>query len=153
MARVERFLLEEFEYPVDLSVGLLQGLHRRAFGHTSTTGPGAGAYRCSTWARTCRPPRRACRSCSTNLSTSCATGKRYNRTRPRRKKWPRCWRTRTTGSWPSTSSSTATAGPRVFTNLLAYNYGYQDGVLYLYHPENGEGRTQYLRAIHRTATT
>ena len=33
VARVERFLLEEFDFPVDLLVGLLQNLHRRAFGH------------------------------------------------------------------------------------------------------------------------
>ena len=30
---------------------------------------------------------------------------------------------------------------RLFTNLLAYNYGYQDVVLY--HRENGDGRAQY----------
>lgn len=33
VARVERYLLEEFDFPVDLSVALLQDLHRRAFGH------------------------------------------------------------------------------------------------------------------------
>ena len=51
VARIERFLLEEFEYPVDLSVGLLQNLHRRAFGHVyewaghwRTQVPNVGAY-------------------------------------------------------------------------------------------------------------
>lgn len=34
---------------------------------------------------------------------------------------------------------------RLFTNLLAYNHGYQDVVLYRREP--GEGRTDYLRAI------
>ena len=33
VVRVERYLLKEFDYPVDLSVGLFQDLHRRAFGH------------------------------------------------------------------------------------------------------------------------
>ena len=33
VTRVERYLLEEFEYPVALSIALLQDLHRRAFGH------------------------------------------------------------------------------------------------------------------------
>jgi cell filamentation protein len=33
VATVERYLLEELDYPVDLSVALLQELHRRAFRH------------------------------------------------------------------------------------------------------------------------
>jgi cell filamentation protein len=51
VATVERYLLEELDYPVDLSVGLLQGLHRRAFGHLYDwagqwrhTVPNVGAY-------------------------------------------------------------------------------------------------------------
>ena len=34
---------------------------------------------------------------------------------------------------------------RLFTNLLVYNYGSQDVVLY--RRENGEGRAQYLDAV------
>ena len=51
MTRVERYLLEEFDYPAHLSVGLLQDLHRRAFGHLydwagrwRTQVPNVGAY-------------------------------------------------------------------------------------------------------------
>ncbi|RFP63657.1 hypothetical protein D0N36_18405 [Hymenobacter lapidiphilus] len=33
VAQVERYLLEEIEYPVELSVSLLQDFHRRAFQH------------------------------------------------------------------------------------------------------------------------
>jgi fido (protein-threonine AMPylation protein) len=33
VATVERYLLEELDYPVELSSSLLQDLHRRAFGH------------------------------------------------------------------------------------------------------------------------
>ena len=44
---------------------------------------------------------------------------------------------------PYTNGNGRTA--RLFTNLLAYNYGYQDVVLY--HRENGAGRTEYLQAI------
>lgn len=33
VATVERYLLEELDYPVALSVGLVQELHRCAFGH------------------------------------------------------------------------------------------------------------------------
>ncbi|WP_317191500.1 Fic family protein [Hymenobacter lapidiphilus] len=34
---------------------------------------------------------------------------------------------------------------RLFTNLLAYGYGFQEVILY--QREQGEGRTQYLQAI------
>jgi cell filamentation protein len=44
---------------------------------------------------------------------------------------------------PDTNGNGRTA--RLFTNLLAYNYGYQAVVLY--HRENGAGRTDYLQAI------
>ena len=51
VARVERYLLEEFDFSVDPSVGLLQDLHRRAFGHLyawaghwRTQVPNVGAY-------------------------------------------------------------------------------------------------------------
>lgn len=51
VATVERYLLEELDYPVDLSVALLQDLHRRAFAHLydwagqwRTQVPNVGAY-------------------------------------------------------------------------------------------------------------
>ena len=51
VTRVERYLLEEFEYPVELSIALLQDLHRRASdhlydwaGHWRTQVPNVGAY-------------------------------------------------------------------------------------------------------------
>lgn len=51
MATVERYLLEELDYPVELSVSLLQDLYRRAFGHVydwagkwRTQVPNVGAY-------------------------------------------------------------------------------------------------------------
>jgi Fic family protein len=44
---------------------------------------------------------------------------------------------------PFTNGNGRTA--RLFTNLLAYSYGYQGVVLY--QREKGEGRTQYLQAI------
>ncbi|WP_188559680.1 Fic family protein [Hymenobacter glacieicola] len=51
MARTERYLLEEMDYPVDLSVELLRDLHRRAFRHVyewagqwRRTVPNVGAY-------------------------------------------------------------------------------------------------------------
>lgn len=51
VARMERYLLEEFDYPVDLSVGLVQDLPHRAFvhlydwaGHWRTQVPNVGAY-------------------------------------------------------------------------------------------------------------
>ena len=51
VVRIKRCLREEFDYPGDLSVGLLQDLHRRAFGHLydqaghwRTQVPNVGAY-------------------------------------------------------------------------------------------------------------
>jgi hypothetical protein len=51
VARVERYMLEDFDYPVDVTLGLLQDLHRRAFGHLydwagrgRTQVPNVGAY-------------------------------------------------------------------------------------------------------------
>jgi cell filamentation protein len=51
IARVERYLLEKVDYPVDLSAGLVQDLHRRAFahlydraGHWRAQMPDVGAY-------------------------------------------------------------------------------------------------------------
>ena len=48
VSQVERYLLEDFDYPADLSVSLLQDLHRRAFGHILRLGRAlahAGAQR------------------------------------------------------------------------------------------------------------
>lgn len=44
---------------------------------------------------------------------------------------------------PFTNGNGRTA--RLFTNLLAYGYGYQEVVLYQREP--GQGRTEYLHAI------
>ena len=44
---------------------------------------------------------------------------------------------------PYTNGNGRTA--RLFTNLLAYDYGCQDVVLY--HREHGAGRAEYLQAI------
>ena len=59
-----------------------------------------------------------------------------------------CWRNahhRLVAIHPFVNGNGRTA--RLFTNLLAYNYGYQNVVLY--HRENGEGRARYLHAIRR----
>lgn len=145
VARVERYLLEEFDYPVDLSVGLLQDLHRRAFGHVydwaghwRTQVPNVGAY--------LPPPahrvpqllyefidelrHRQALLPEVPAGEQVATLLAYAHHR-------------LVAIHPYTNGNGRTA--RLFTNLLAYNYGYQDVVLY--HRENGAGRTEYLQAI------
>lgn len=145
VARVERYLLEEVDYPVDLSVGLVQDLHRRAFahlydwaGHWRTQVPNVGAY--------LPPPanrvpqllyefidelrHRQSLLADTPLAAAVAQLLAFAHHR-------------LVAIHPFTNGNGRTA--RLFTNLLAYNYGYQDVVLY--HRENGEGRAQYLRAI------
>ena len=145
VARVERFLLEEFDFPVDLSVGLLQDLHRRAFGHLydwaghwRTQVPNVGAYLPPPADRvpqllyefidelrhrqTQLPDARSAEDVAAFLAYA---------------------HHRLVAIHPFTNGNGRTA--RLFTNLLAYNYGYQDIVLY--HRENGEDRTQYLQAI------
>ena len=147
VARVERYLLEEFDYPVELSVVLLQDLHRRAFGHVydwagrwRTQVPNVGAY---------LPPPAArvpqllyefvdeLRHRQTLLADSPAADEvaallAYAHHR-------------LVAIHPFVNGNGRTA--RLFTNLLAYNYGYQDVVLY--HRERGEGRAQYLHTIRR----
>lgn len=145
VARVERYLLEEFDFPVDLSVGLLQDLHRRAFGHLydwaghwRTQVPNVGAYLPPPANRVPqllyefidelrhRQTRLSDVSSEADVSTLLAYAHH-----------------RLVAVHPFTNGNGRTA--RLFTNLLAYNYGYQDIVLY--HRENGEGRAQYLQAI------
>jgi fido (protein-threonine AMPylation protein) len=74
IATVERFLLKELAYSVDLSVALLQELHRRAFRHLydragqlRRTVPNVGP--------TCQSLRPGCHNSCRSLSTSCAIGK------------------------------------------------------------------------------
>ena len=145
VARVERYLLEEFDYPVDLSVGLLQDLHRRAFshlygwaGHWRTQVPNVGAY--------LPPPANRVPQLLYEF---------VDELRHRQDQLPdgpvaadvaallAYAHHRLVAIHPFVNGNGRTA--RVFTNLLAYNYGYQDVVLY--HREKGEGRAQYLRAI------
>ncbi|GAA3990682.1 Fic/DOC family protein [Hymenobacter antarcticus] len=145
VARAERYLLEEFDYPADLSVGLLQDLHRRAFGHLydwaghwRTQVPNVGAY---------LPPSAArvpqllyefideLRHRQTLLSEALGVAEvaallAYAHHR-------------LVAIHPFVNGNGRTA--RLFTNLLAYNNGYQNVVLY--HRENGDGRAQYLHAI------
>ena len=145
VTRVERYLLEEFEYPVELSVSLLQDLHRRAFGHLydwaghwRTQVPNVGAY--------LPPPANRVpqllyefvdelRHRQTLLSDVPAVADvaallAYAHHR-------------LVAIHPFTNGNGRTA--RLFTNLLAYDRGYQDVVLY--HREHGKGRAQYLQAI------
>ena len=145
VARVERYLLEEFDYPVDLSVGLLQDLHRQAFGHLydwagrwRTQVPNVGTY---------LPPlanrvpqllyefidelrHRQALLPEVPVAEEVAAVLTYAHHR-------------LVAIHPFVNGNGRTA--RLFTNLLAYDRGYQDVVLY--HRENGEGRTQYLQAI------
>lgn len=147
VARVERYLLEDFDYPVDLSVALLQDLHRRAFGHLydwagnwRTQVPNVGAYLPPPAARV------------PQLLYEFIDELRHRQTRlpdvPRVEDVAALLayaHHRLVAIHPFTNGNGRTA--RLFTNLLAYNYGYQDVVLY--HRENGEGRNQYLQAIRK----
>ena len=45
VATVERYLLEEVDYPVEFSVALVQDLHRRAFGHLYDWGRAVAPHR------------------------------------------------------------------------------------------------------------
>lgn len=145
VATVERYLLEELDYPVDLSVGLLQALHRRAFGHIYDwagqwrhTVPNVGAYLPPPAARVPQllyefidevrhrqgllPPLPSTEQVAELLAYA---------------------HHRLVAIHPFTNGNGRTA--RLFTNLLAYNYGYQEVVLY--QREVGEARTHYLTAI------
>ena len=142
VARVERYLLEEFDYPADLSVGLLQDLHRRVFGqlydwagHWRTQVPNVGAY--------LPPPANRVAQLLYEF---------IDELRHRQLQLPAeadvaallaYAHHRLVAIHPFVNGNGRTA--RLLTNLLAYNYGYQGVVLY--HREHGEGRAQYLRAI------
>ncbi|MEJ7661193.1 MAG: Fic family protein [Hymenobacter sp.] len=145
VATVERYLLEDLDYPVELSVSLLQDLHRRAFGRLydwagqwRRTVPNVGAY---------LPP---------------AAGRVpqllyefVDELRHRQQQLPATPTTEATAGLlayahhrlvaihPFTNGNGRTA--RLFTNLLAYQYGYQEVILYQRAP--GAGRAQYLQTI------
>ncbi|WP_210522092.1 Fic family protein [Hymenobacter terricola] len=137
---MERYLLEEFDYPVEPAVSLLQVLHRRAFGRLydwagkwRTQVPNVGAYLphpqlLYEFADELRhrqaqlPPILSGAELAAMLS--------HGHHQP-------------VAIHPFTNGNGRTA--RLFTNQLAYNYGYQD--VALYHRENGEGRNQYVPAI------
>jgi fido (protein-threonine AMPylation protein) len=145
VAIVERYLLEELDYPVDLSVALLQDLHRRAFGHLyawagqwRTHVPNVGAY---------LPPdahrvpmllyefidelrHRQLLLGQTPEPEEVAGLLAYAHHR-------------LVAIHPFVNGNGRTA--RLFTNLLAYSHGYQDVVLY--QREQGESRNRYLQAI------
>ncbi len=131
----------DFDYPANLSVSLLQDLHRRAFGHLydwagrwRTQVPNVGAY--------LPPPATRVPQLLYEL---------VDELRHRQTQLPDAHvagllafaHHRFVAIHPFVNGNDRTA--RLFTNLLAYNYGYQDVVLY--HRENGEGRAQYLHAI------
>ena len=145
VATVERYLLEELDYPVALSVALVQELHRRAFGHLyewagqwRRTVPNVGAYLPPPPARVPQllyefmdelhhrqhslPPTPQVDQVAGLLAYA-----HY----------------RLVAIHPFANGNGRTA--RLFTNLLAYSYGYQEVVLY--QREQGEARTHYLLVI------
>jgi cell filamentation protein len=145
VATVERYLLEEVEYPVEFSVALLQDLHRRAFGHVyewagqwRRTVPNVGAY----------VPPAATRV--PQLLYEFADEVRF-----RQQQLPAeptveqlaallaYAHHRLVAIHPFTNGNGRSA--RLVTDLLAYNYGYQAVVLY--QREQGDARTHYLAAI------
>lgn len=147
VARVERYLLEEFDYPVDVSVGLLQDLHRRAFGHLYDWAghwrrqvPNVGAYLPPPAHRVpqllyefvdeLRHRQGLLGGTPTHDEVAALLAYAHHRL---------------VAIHPFVNGNGRTA--RLFTNLLAYNYGFQDVVLY--RREHGQGRTDYLQAIRR----
>ncbi|MBC6613153.1 Fic family protein [Hymenobacter sp. BT507] len=145
ITRVERYLLEELEYPVTVSVHLLQDLHRQAFGHLyewaghwRTSVPNVGAY----------VPPEAHR-------VPLLLYEFMDELQHRRQQLPAVptqeqvaqvlayAHHRLVAIHPFTNGNGRTA--RLFTNMLAYDYGYQDVILY--QREAGQSRTQYLDAI------
>ncbi|WP_139926518.1 Fic family protein [Hymenobacter sp. DG01] len=145
VATVERYLLEELDYPVELSVALLQDLHRRAFGHIydwagqwRTQVPNVGAY---------LPP---AASRVPQLLYEFIDELRHRQTllvpEPTQNEVAGLLayaHHRLVAIHPFTNGNGRTA--RLFTNLLAYSYGYQEVVLY--QREQGDARTRYLQAI------
>ncbi|WP_303312709.1 Fic family protein [Hymenobacter sp. BT730] len=145
VATVERYLLEELDYPVDLSVALLQDLHRRAFAHLYDWAgqwrqhvPNVGAY--------LPPPAQRVPQLLYELIDELRHRQGLLPTEPTREQVAGLLayaHHRLVAIHPFTNGNGRTA--RLFTNLLAYHYGYQEVVLY--QREAGEGRTQYLQAI------
>lgn len=145
VATVERYLLEELDYPVELTVALLQDLHRRAFGQLydwagqwRRTVPNVGAY----WPPAAdRVPmllyefidelrHREQQLAPTPSPDDVAQLLAYAHHR-------------LVAIHPFVNGNGRTA--RLFTDLLAYSHGYQEVILYQREP--GEGREKYLRAI------
>lgn len=150
VATVERYLLEEVDYPIEFSVWLVQDLHRRAFGQLydwagqwRRTVPNVGAY----------VPPDAARV--PQLLYEFADEVRYRQQQLPAEPTPEkvaevlaYAHHRLVAIHPFTNGNGRTA--RLVTDLLAYNYGYQAVVLYQREP--GEARTQYLAAIRQADT-
>lgn len=145
VAMVERYLLEELDYPVELSPGLLQDLHRRAFGrlyewagHWRRTVPNVGAY---------LPPAAEripqllyefmdeFRHRQQQLTAAPAVEEMAHLLAYAHHQL--------VAIHPFTNGNGRTA--RLLTNLLAYQFGFQAVVLYQRVP--GAGREEYLQAI------
>jgi cell filamentation protein len=145
VATVERYLLEEVDYPVEFSVALVQELHWRAFSHLydwagqwRRTVPNVGAYLPPAAARVPqllyewadevrhRQQQLPVEPAATQVAELLAYAHH-----------------RLVAIHPFTNGNGRTA--RLVTDLLAYSYGYQAVVLY--QRTHGEARTQYLAAI------
>ncbi len=145
VATVERYLLEELDYPVDLSVTLVQELHRRAFRHLydwagqwRRTVPNVGAY--------LPPPAARVPQLLYEFIDELRHRQSLLRTTPSADQVAELLayaHHRLVAIHPFTNGNGRTA--RLFTNLLAYNYGYQEVVLY--QRAVGEARMCYLAAI------
>jgi cell filamentation protein len=145
VATVERFLLEELDYPVDLSVTLLQELHQRAFQHLydwagqwRRTVPNVGAY--------LPPPAARVPQLLYEFIDELRHRQGLLPAMPSANQVAELLayaHHRLVAIHPFTNGNGRTA--RLFTNLLAYSYGYQEVVLY--QREVGEARTYYLAAI------
>lgn len=145
VATVERYLLEELDYPVDLSVALLQDLHRRAFGHLydwagqwRRTVPNVGAYLPPAAERVpmllyefideLRHRQQQLAPIPSPAEVAGLLAYAHHRL---------------VAIHPFTNGNGRTA--RLVTDLLAYNYGYHEVILYQRQP--GEGRDTYLQVI------
>ncbi|OWP61441.1 hypothetical protein CDA63_19440 [Hymenobacter amundsenii] len=145
VAQVERYLLEEIEYPVELSVSLLQDLHRRAFQHLYDWAgqwrkqvPNVGAY--------LPPPANQVPLLLYEFIDELRHRHALLPAEPTAERVAAVLayaHHRLVAIHPFVNGNGRTA--RLFTNLLAYGYGFQEVILY--RREQGEGRTQYLQAI------
>ncbi|RSK38451.1 Fic/DOC family protein [Hymenobacter perfusus] len=142
---VERYLLEELDYPVELSVFLLQDLHRRAFGHIydwagqwRTQVPNVGAYLPPAAQRV---PQLLYEFIDELRHRQLLLG--HEPTQDEVAGLLAYAHHRLVAIHPFTNGNGRTA--RLFTNLLAYSYGYEEVVLY--QREQGNARTRYLHAI------